>query len=97
MDIQNPIEAPNEGIVKSIMFNTNIIGGELKVQCIINYQAAKLDAGVWTDVGGKISTVVLGDILNLDPDLAHLQNGMNNIYNLIVSGSGNINNVRKVL
>ena len=94
--IENPVAVPNEVLVRQATFQTNIVNGKLTVQLVINFQAARHD-GNWEDCGGKIETVVIADVNNLEADLAHLQSGMAQVVNQIYSGCGIINSVRKII
>lgn len=92
---------PNAVYAPTIQIMCHIVNGKLKVGAMITIAAAKCEnAGeaneTWTAVG-KSETVVIADIMNLPNDLSAYSTDVQQLFGLIVTLIGNINNVRQIL
>jgi len=92
---------PNAVYAPQILLQTCIVGGKLQTSAQLFLAAAKVENSgelteTWTPTG-QSSMVCLGDIANLDEDLASLQSSVTTLYAEIVQLLGSLNSIRKAL
>ncbi|HBR20290.1 MAG: hypothetical protein UV78_C0006G0017 [Parcubacteria group bacterium GW2011_GWA2_43_17] len=88
---------PNSVFIPQVIIQTGIINGQLRSSAQIVIASANVDDnGIWKQ-SGNAETIFLGNIAELDSDIAHISKEFGAVYSNLVAIVAEINKIRQVI